>query len=68
MAAITVANLFANVIGDTNLGYVWVIKVGENSQGTETLANAITAVEMFTLLNKEAKAWYQIGEYWYVVV
>lgn len=68
MAAVTCGNLFANVIGDTNLGYIWVIKTGDNNQATEKLADSLTAVEMFSLINKEAKAWYQIGEYWYIVV
>ncbi len=68
MAAMNVNNLFVNVFKDTLLGYVRVIQIGEGGNASERTCETLTSSEISILLNKEAKAWYKIGEYWYVVV
>lgn len=68
MAAVTVSNLFANVVKDTYLGYIKVVKIGENNAGEERGCDTFTAAEIENLMSKNAKAWWNIGEYWYIVV
>lgn len=68
MADITISNLFANVIKETNLGYIRVVYVGEGNVGTERMVNNLTAEEVYSLLNKTAKSYYKIGEYWTITV
>lgn len=64
----TVENLFINVFNASNLGYIRLVQIGENSQGVEGTCETLSASEMANLMRKEAKAYYQIGEYWYVIV
>lgn len=64
----TAKNLFVNVFADTNLGYIRIIEIGDDSKATERIANALTASEIAWLMDKEVKAWYNIGEYWHIVL
>lgn len=68
MAAITVKNIFANVCPKINLGYIKVIKIVDKNAATERGAESLTASEIASLMDKNAQAYYNIGEYWYVVV
>lgn len=68
MAAITVKNIFCNVCPKTNLGYIKVITIGEKNAATERAAESLTASEIASLMDKNAQAYYNIGEYWYIVV
>ena len=64
----TVENLFINVFNASNLGYIRLVQIGENNQGVEITCETLSASEMANLMRKEVKAYYQIGEYWYVIV
>lgn len=64
----TVENLFINVFNASNLGYIRLVQIGENNQGVERTCEMLSAFEMANLMQKEVKAYYQIGEYWYVIV
>lgn len=64
----TVENLFINVFNASNLGYIRLVQIGENNQGVEGTCETLSASEMANLMRKEVKAYYQIGEYWYVIV
>lgn len=64
----TVENLFINVFNASNLGYIRLVQIGENNQGVERACETLSASEMANLIRKEVKAYYQIGEYWYVIV
>lgn len=64
----TVENLFINVFNASNLGYIRLVQIGENNQGVERACETLSASEMVNLMRKEVKAYYQIGEYWYVIV
>ena len=64
----TVENLFINVFNASNLGYIRLVQIGEKNQGVERTCETISASEMANLMRKEVKAYYQIGEYWYVIV
>lgn len=64
----TVENLFINVFNASNLGYIRLVQIGENNQGVERTSETLSASEMANLMRKEVKAYYQIGEYWYVIV
>lgn len=68
MAAITVKNIFCNVCAKTNLGYIKIITIGEKNAATERGAESLTAFEIASLMDKNAQAYYNIGEYWYIVV
>lgn len=68
MAAITIKNIFCNVCPKVNLGYIKIVTVGENSVAVEKGAETLTASEIATLMDKNAKAFYTIGSYWYIVV
>lgn len=68
MAAITVKNIFVNVCPKANLGYIKVITVGDKSVATERGAETLSASEISGLMDKNAQAYYNIGEYWYIVV
>ncbi len=65
---ITVNNLFVNVFKDALLGYIRVVQIGANNVAEERTAEGFSTIEMANLLQKEAKAHYRIGSYWYVVV
>lgn len=64
----TVENLFINVFDTSNLGCIRLIQIVENNQGIERTCETLSASEMANLMQKEVKAYYQIGEYWYVIV
>lgn len=64
----TVENLFINVFDTQNLGYIRLVQIVENNQGIEGTCETLSASEMANLMRKEVKAYYQIGEYWYVIV
>ena len=64
----TVENLFINVFDTSNLGYIRLVQIVENNQGIEGTCETLSASEMANLMQKEVKAYYQIGEYWYVIV
>lgn len=64
----TVENLFINVFDTSNLGYIRLVQIAENNQGIERTCETLSASEMANLMRKEVKAYYQIGEYWYVIV
>lgn len=64
----TVENLFINVFDTSNLGYIRLVQIVENNQGIEGTCETLSASEMANLMRKEVKAYYQIGEYWYVIV
>ena len=64
----TVENLFINVFDTSNLGYIRLVQIVENNQGIERTCETFSASEMVNLMRKEVKAYYQIGEYWYVIV
>lgn len=64
----TVENLFINVFDTSNLGYIRLVQIVENNQGIERTCETLSASEMANLMQKEVKAYYQIGEYWYVIV
>ena len=64
----TVENLFINVFDMSNLGYIRLVQIVENNQGIERTCETLSASEMANLMRKEVKAYYQIGEYWYVIV
>ena len=68
MAAITVKNIFGNVCPKTNLGYIKVIRIGDKNVAIERGAESLTASEVASLMDKNAQAYYKIGEYWYIVV
>lgn len=69
MAAITVKNIFCNICPKTNLGYIKVInKIGDKNVAIERGAESLTASEIASLIDKNAQAYYNIGEYWYIVV
>ena len=68
MAAITVKNIFANVCPKVNLGYIKIITIGEKNLATEHGAESLTASEIAFLMDKNAQAYYNIGDYWYIVV
>lgn len=68
MAAITVKNIFVNVCPKANLGYIKVITIGEKNAATERVAESLTASEIASLMDKNAQAYYNIGEHWYIVV
>lgn len=68
MAAVTVKNIFVNICPKANLGYIKVITVGEKSVATERGAETLSASEISGLMDKNAQAYYNIGEYWYIVV
>ena len=68
MAAITVKNIFINVCPKTNLGYIKIIMIGEKNTATERGAESLTAFEIASLMDKNAQAYYNIGEYWFIVV
>lgn len=68
MAAITVKNIFYNVCPKTNLGYIKVITIGEKNAATERSAESLTASEIASLMDKNAQAYYNIGDYWHIVV
>lgn len=68
MATITIKNIFANICPKVTLGYIRVIAVGENNSAIESTAGTLTASEIASLMDKNAKAYYNIGEYWYIVV
>lgn len=68
MAAITVKNIFCNVCPKTNLDYIKVITIGEKNAATERGAESLAAFEIASLMDKNAQAYYNIGEYWYIVV
>lgn len=67
MAAITVKNIFINVCAKTNLGYIKVITIGDKNVAIERGAESLTASEIASLMDKNAQAYYNIGEYWYIV-
>lgn len=58
----------AMFVQKTNLGYIKVIKIGEKNAATERGAESLTASEIASLMDKNAQAYYNIGEYWYIVV
>ena len=60
----TVENLIINVFNASNLGYIRLVQIGENSQGVERTCETLSASEMANLMRKEVKADYQIGEDW----
>lgn len=64
----TVENLFINVFDTSNLGYIRLVQIVENNQGIERTCETLSASEMANLMLEEVKAYYQIGEYWYVIV
>ena len=64
----TVENLFIYVFDTSNLGYIRLVQIVENNQGIERTCETLSASEMANLMRKEVKAYYQIGEYWYVIV
>ncbi len=68
MAAITVKNIFVNICPKANLGYIKVITIGEKNAATERGAETLSASEISGLMDKNAQAYYSIGEYWYIVV
>lgn len=68
MAAITVKNIFCNVCPKTNLGYIKIIKISDKNVAIERGAESLTASEIASLMDKNAQAYYNIGEYWYIAV
>lgn len=68
MAAITIKNIFINVCPKVNLGYIKIVTVGGNNVAVEKGAETLTASEIASLMDKNAQAYYNIGEYWYIVV
>lgn len=68
MAAITVKNIFCNVCPKTNLGYIKIIKIGDKNVAIERGAESLTVSEIASLMDKNAQAYYNIGEYWHIVV
>lgn len=68
MAAVTVKNIFVNICTKANLGYIKVITVGEKNVAVERGAETLSASEISGLMDKNAQAYYNIGEYWYIVV
>lgn len=68
MAVITVKNIFGNVCPKTNLGYIKITKIGDKNVAIERGAESLTASEIASLIDKNAQAYYNIGEYWYIVV
>lgn len=64
----TVENLFINVFDTSDLGYIRLVQIVENNQGVERTCETLSASEMANLMRKEVKVYYQIGEYWYVIV
>lgn len=56
-----------NNIPETNLGYIRMIVYSEGGQGSERTFDTYTNRELIDILNKQASAYYQIGEYWYIV-
>lgn len=65
---ITVKNLFVNVFKDTILGYIRIIKVGNSNEAHEIGCETLSASEMANMIDKVPKAYYKIGEYWYLVL
>ena len=61
-------NFLSNVAKDTLLGYIVVTSVGEGNTTSEKKLNEFNCAELFALSNKNFKAYYKIGEYWYIVV
>ncbi len=68
MAAITIKNIFVNVCTDVLLGYIKIVKIGENNIAVEREVETLSASEIANLMDREAKAYYTIGSYWYIVV
>lgn len=56
-----------NNIPETNLGYIRMIVYIEGGQGSERTLDTYTSRELIDILNKQASAYYQIGEYWYII-
>lgn len=63
-----VSSVIINYVKDTLLGYVKIVYTDAESLGTEKMMNNLTAMEVYNLLNKEAKAYFKIGEYWTIIV
>ena len=68
MAAITIKNIFINVCPKVNLGYIKIVTIGEKNVAVEKGAETLSASEIASLMDKNAQAYYNIGEYWYIVV
>lgn len=64
----TVSYLFQKVFTDTLLGYIKIMFVDDQRQGIERDVISLTALELFELFDKEAKEYYQVGTYWYIVL
>lgn len=56
-----------NNIQETNLGYIRMIVYIEGGKAEERTLDTYTSRELIDGLNKPASAYYQIGEYWYII-
>lgn len=52
---------------NSNLGYIKIIKIGENNVADEKMLDTFTAHELVDLMEKESKGVWRIGEYWHIL-
>lgn len=52
---------------NANLGYIKIIKIGENNMADEKMLDTFTAHELVDLMEKESKGVWRIGEYWNIL-
>lgn len=63
-----VTSIIINYVKDALIGYVKIVYTDAEGLGTEKMMNNLTAMEIYNLLNREAKAYFKIGEYWTIIV
>lgn len=56
-----------NNIPETPMGYIRLIQFAQGGEAQERMMDSMTNRELVDIQQKDALAYYRIGEYWYII-
>lgn len=56
-----------NNIPETPMGYIRLIQFAQGGEAQERMMDSMTNRELVDIQQKDAPAYYRIGEYWYII-
>ena len=56
-----------NNIPETSMGYIRLIQFAQGGEAQERMMDSMTNRELVDIQQKDAPAYYRIGEYWYII-
>lgn len=56
-----------NNIPETPMGYIRLIQFAQGGEAQERMMDSMTNRELVDIQQKDAHAYYRIGEYWYII-